>query len=325
MAVAAVSLAENNSQSSIAMHALTCDLDRTAEEMLRASLREYKHVSLQVHYVDDPRLGEFFVDKFMTKECYLRILAPEIISCDIKRIIYLDCDLVVLDDLRPLWNVELDGKIVAAAPDYPRLPLLHAPDRLASIGIPKDATYVNSGVLVINLERWRNKSLTQQLFDYIRLQGSALVFYDQDAINAVLCDDIHVLDCRWNLQARMYRTGRKAAPVEFNATHEARRGPAIIHFTGSEKPWLFRSRIACKGKYLFYLKKTAWRDSQLETVSAMHSVEFWLDRLLSKAGIDYLQILYCARRAPAKLRELVAALLHRVLKADQSSPGAHSS
>jgi lipopolysaccharide biosynthesis glycosyltransferase len=95
---------------------------------------------------------------------------------------------------------------------------------------------MNSGVLVIDRARWRQTHATERLLAFVRQRGSDLALHDQDAINGVLFDEIKTLDCRWNLQARMYRCGRRAAPHDYDATREARRRPAIIHYTGSEKP-----------------------------------------------------------------------------------------
>jgi lipopolysaccharide biosynthesis glycosyltransferase len=313
MAVTAVSLAENNPSSVIDIHLITCDRDADAEGRLARTIARYANLPLTTHHVDGRKLERYFVDGFMTKECYLRMLAPDVLPPEIGRVLYLDCDLVVLDDLRPLWNVDLGDKPVAAAPDYPRVPSLVAPERLAAIGMPQDAPYLNSGVLVIDLNRWRQRRLTDRLFAYIQEKASALSAYDQDAVNVVLLGDIHILDCRWNVQARMYRSGRRAFPLEFEATRAARRDPAIIHYTGSEKPWLFRSGAALRAHYFQYLEKTAWRDRELGALSRAQKLEHRLDGQMLGLGIDYLHIIAKLRWAPGKLRDLAVARLPRLV------------
>ena len=254
-------------------------------------------------------IGAFFVDGFVSKECYLRLFAAEILPERIDRLIYLDSDIVVVDDLRPLWRLELGDNLVAAAPDYPLLPAVVSADRRQLLGMPVEHEYVNSGVLVMDLSRWRRDRATERLCRYIARQGARLTFYDQDAINAVLHDRIQLLDCRWNLQARMYASGRAVFPREFDATVEARRRPAIIHYTGSEKPWKFRSRIPRKGDYVRYRRRTAWRSvPPTENLSRLQRLEFAMDRALSLIGIDYLQVLWILRRTPAKLGKTVTLL-----------------
>ena len=309
VAVAAISVADNNPRRSIDFHLIACDRDAAAEALLRGSLAQFPNVDLHLHFADEAIISELFVDGFLTKECYLRIFAPWILPESIDRLIYLDSDLVVVDDLGPLMELDLGDNLVAAAPDYPLLRAMISPDRRKSLGIPVEHDYVNSGVLVMELSRWRRDRMTERLCRYIERQGARLSFHDQDAINAVLHDRIQLLDCRWNLQARMYACGRGSFPREFEATVEARRRPAIIHYTGSEKPWKFRSRIPRKGDYVRYQRKTAWRSAPAtESLSGPQRLEFALDRGLSLIGIDYLQALRILRRAPAKLGETVGLL-----------------
>jgi lipopolysaccharide biosynthesis glycosyltransferase len=312
--VAAVSLAETYKNSNIDILLITCENDHVPEHKLRHSLLSLENLSLKVHYAINRRLNHFFTDKHISKEAYLRILAPEVLPSHLDRIIYIDSDVVVLDDLQPLWKINLGDNVLAAAPDYPRLPPVIAPERRTALGIPQEWTYVNSGVLLLDLARWRRERLTQRLFDYIDRHGPALEFWDQDAINAVLHQAILVVDCRWNLQARMYRSGRRAFPMEFQATREARHRPAIVHFTGSEKPWLLRSRTARKGDYFRYLDKTAWRGVPPSSANMTQRAEHRIDRLLCRIGVDYLEILHQICRTPRRLGTLRATLWRRAVR-----------
>jgi lipopolysaccharide biosynthesis glycosyltransferase len=293
-AVASVSAANPGRQ--IDVHVIYCERDEVAEARLSATIATCRDMTLTLHLADDARISGFFVDNFMTKECYLRLLAAEILPQHIEKVLYLDSDIVVVGDLGPLWGTPLAGKVVAAAPDYPLLRSVTSPERRALLGIPQDALYVNSGVMLMDLAEWRRRNLTDTMFEYVARMGPALEFYDQDAVNAVLHDDILLLDPRWNLQARIYRAGRRAFPRDYEATREARRNPAIIHYTGSEKPWKFRSRTARKGDYLRNLARTAWRHERPSLAGPIQRAEYAMDRALSRAGIDYLQVLYLGRR-----------------------------
>lgn len=300
-AVAAVSLAENNRRSRINIHVLTFHEDQAAEGLLTKSLVPYDHVTLAFRYVSESRLDRAFVDRHLTKETYMRFLAPEVFPLKVHRVLYLDCDLVVLDDLRPLWDMDLHGRAIAAAPDYPGDRPETTSKHLASLGLDAGHTYVNAGVLVLDLDRWRRDRLSDRLFAYAEQQGAALTYHDQDAINAVLRDDIHLVDCRWNLQARMYQLDRRSSPSEFEATRHARRRPAILHYTTGHKPWLFRSGSAQKRHYFRYLDKTAWHDMPSRLPTALQRMEWWLGRQLLNVNIDYVWITPPARYVASKL------------------------
>ena len=302
LAVAATSVMVNAQEAALDFHVLTCDRDAAAERKLARCFSHRRNVSLTIHHVDPALVSGFFVHRYLKKECYLRLLASRLLPDDIKKIIYLDCDVVAVADLRPLWTHELNGRLLAAAPDFPRIPQVRSRERLSALGIPATFTYVNSGVLVLDLERWRRESVAERLADYIVRMGSRLDLHDQDAINAVLWNDIYLLDYRWNVQARIYRCNRRSDPDDFDATRGARQEPAIIHYTGSEKPWLFRSRIPRKMAYLRYQRMTPWPDAGPRLASRLQRAEYRCARALSSVGIDYLQVLHYARRLPVKLK-----------------------
>jgi lipopolysaccharide biosynthesis glycosyltransferase len=322
-AVAAVSLVENNRRFRTNIHVLTSAEDTVGEAMFRESLAPYRHVTIAFHHVSDPRLDDVFVDRHLTKEAYLRFLAPEFFPANVNRVLYLDCDVVVLDELGPLWSIDLRGKAMAAAPDFPWDQDGTLPRRMASLGLGVSDTYINSGVLLLDLDRWRRDRISDRLFAYARARGSALAFHDQDTLNAVLRDDIHVIDCRWNLQSRMYKLGRRSFPREFAATRQARRRPAILHYTTGEKPWLFRSQATRKQHYFHYLGKTAWRNAGPVPLTLPRRVEWWLGCRLLHIGVDYMRIISSARHAISKsCRAVRRALVSvRLRTAPKPRPG----
>jgi lipopolysaccharide biosynthesis glycosyltransferase len=306
VAVAALSAADHNRGSVLDVHLITCDRDEAAEGLLRDSLAVAPNIDLTIHQVPAATVSHYFVDGFLSKETYLRLFAPMVLPDSIDRIIYIDSDTVVLDDLTPLWTLDLGDNLVAAAPNYPMLPDNIGSERLQKIGLEAGQPYVNCGVLVLDLARWRADRTTDRLIRFVERQGARLMFHDQDAINVVLQGRILLLDCRWNLQVRMYICDRRHFPREVAETEEARRRPGVLHYTGCEKPWLFRSQTPRKGYYIRYRRKTRWPDTEAtRSLSPAQRAEFRLDRELSLIGIDYLQVLQKMRRAPAKLAGMV--------------------
>lgn len=59
-------------------------------------------------------------------------------------------------------------------------------DNYKRLHYPSSDSYFNSGVLLINLDYWREKKLMYKALDYIAKNGNNLVFYDQDVLNALL-------------------------------------------------------------------------------------------------------------------------------------------
>ncbi len=86
--------------------------------------------------------------------------------------------------MHELWQTNLEGNVIAAVEDAG----FH--DRLEKMGITKEnEKYFNSGMMLIDLVRWRAKSITQKVLDYINQNPEKLRFHDQDALNAILYND----------------------------------------------------------------------------------------------------------------------------------------
>lgn len=252
LAVALTSLLDSNRRNSLEIHLITGTRSPRAEEALLSSIEGYDNVLFDIHEFTWPDKGDWHTSGHITAETYTRIFCPHVLDAAIDKILYLDADLVVVDDLAPLWNTNIDSVALAAVADPFGI------FRRDALGMPGWATYINAGVLLINLKRWREDDIPRRLADYIRRQGRALEFHDQDAINAVLFADTMLLDARWNLQARAIQLGRRRRGP-WAELRKAAQSPGVIHYASRRKPWMFAAAMPKKGLYWRYLKRTAWR------------------------------------------------------------------
>ena len=176
---------------------------------------------------------------------YYKLLVPELLPAALHRVIWLDCDLVVNGDLAHLWDRGLAGRHALAVQD-PAVPFVSSRNGVAhheQLGLPSDAKYFNAGVMVVNLDLWRRDDVPRQVLEYLRRHGDALVFLDQEGLNAVLAGKWGELDPRWNCMARVPRRPNDSW---------------IVHFTGNLKPWFYPGRNASHALYFRYLDLTAW-------------------------------------------------------------------
>jgi lipopolysaccharide biosynthesis glycosyltransferase len=281
LAVAMVSLLENNRRHSLDIHLITSGIDPAAEAQLAASLAPYANLSFRIHDFSAKRTQGWHTSYHITGEAYIRLFAPAILDAQIERVIYLDCDLVVVGDLQDLWDTDLKDCALAAVPDP------FGAYRKAALGMPGGAAYINSGVLLLDLAKWRSQGLSSRVIAYVEQAGGELMFHDQDAINAVLHATTRPLDYRWNFQAKMLRPSQSAGLADRKAIDVARPAPAIIHYTSVRKPWLFV--MATPGKHLYrrYLQKTAWRNTPSIGRSWRGAPEYCVNHLLYLLRIDY--------------------------------------
>lgn len=182
-----------------------------------------------------------------SRAMYSRLLLPELMA-GAGKLLYLDCDMVVRQSLRPLFETPLEGRTVAAVSDIWQGEALAA--RNATLGRAADAPYLNSGMLLIDLDRWRAADCGGRCLDIMSRGQTA--YPDQDALNRVLDGDWVEVDKRWNF-------------FELNAYNYARAHfdqAAILHFT-SRKPNLAHCRHPAQDVYLAERAFTPWKDRPL--------------------------------------------------------------
>ncbi|PXX89311.1 glycosyltransferase family 8 protein [Marinobacter vulgaris] len=186
---------------------------------------------------------------------YQRILLSEYLPEDISRIIYLDSDLLVRDDLAKLATLDLEGLPLGAVEDLSR-------SACTTIGVPR-REYFNSGVLVMDLTLWRSGGIHWKVAEYAAEHAHRLHYVDQCSLNAVLHKDWLRLTPRWNAQANIYKILRKYSagsgyPIE--QLKDAIAWPAIVHFTGKKKPWLRFCFHPYRHEFLAILKTLEWAE-----------------------------------------------------------------
>jgi lipopolysaccharide biosynthesis glycosyltransferase len=168
---------------------------------------------------------------WLSPAAFLRYLAADVLA-DAGRCVYLDGDVVVRRSPSDLAETDLCGKTVGAIRSRVA-PFLGSPGgvrRWFELQLPSAAPYFNSGVLVIDLERWRATEITDRLTTFLRTYGHDTWIADQEAMNAVLAGDWLELDRTWNYITHVSESFLQNPELE-------PRDPHIVHFAGREKPW----------------------------------------------------------------------------------------
>ena len=210
------------------------------------------HVDIHLEWVipDLLDLTGMKTTESFSQAAYLRLLIPELLP-DIDRTIYLDSDLVVERDLGELSEIEMGDVPALAVRDYmyPSVSCLNwVGDTYQSRGLSPNTPYLNSGVLVMNLQRWRTDGIAQDALGYMRDCQQFVRWADQDGINAVLAGNWGRLDDRWNVMLSAINSYGAFSGMSRSEMKQARRTllneAFILHFAGPVKPW----RFAYKGR-----------------------------------------------------------------------------
>jgi lipopolysaccharide biosynthesis glycosyltransferase len=208
------------------------------------------------------RMSQFKTSGHLSLSTYYRLFLPELLPIGLEKVIYLDCDLIVLADLQPLWQLDIAPYYLLAAQDAGIIQVGSDSGLLnyQALGIPAEGKYFNAGVLVLNLVRWRAVQMGWQIIEYMEKNPEFIRLHDQDALNATLFDKWGELDPRWNQTPHLYRNFRSWQDSPFSEAVYSRTlaSPYIVHFASSAKPWN-RYTHRHHRQFYGYLDQTAWR------------------------------------------------------------------
>ena len=169
-------------------------------------------------------------------QMYYRWLIPELFGF-FEKVLYLDCDLAVQDDVAKLLDIDIGNNYVGMVNNTVRTSFKNYVEE--NLGLPVD-DYYNSGVILFNTKAFTSKRIKEKCVDYIN-RDRDLLCPDQDAINVCCKGHIYRLPDRWNFQWHHMIPGVEIGG--FTSDYKKRyektlnEGPAIIHYTSYRKPW----------------------------------------------------------------------------------------
>ena len=240
-------------------------------------------------YITDKIKEQFYVnpDSHFTKSTYYRMLLAEIFP-NLNRIIYLDCDVVVLSDISELYKIELDGHCLGATldPEMNRLMFEQRNNQefwrsylVEVLGLENPYEYFQAGVLVMDLEKMRRENFFAQCIDKLREIPKPRIV-DQCILNSVLCGRVKNIDLSWNVEWVIPLRRSELAhylPADIYVNYiNARKNPKIIHYCGDFKPWRSPN---CELAYHFwhYARKTPFYEKILFSNIENNSKKYTID------------------------------------------------
>lgn len=208
------------------------------------------------------------VNKRLSNIVYARLIVDRLIDPSITRILYLDCDMLVRDDIATLYDWDLQGAPIAAVRDSIGAWLVAGRDVANNRDIFDVAhPYFNAGMVLIDVAQWREADIIGRMEQAYADGVMQRIYYDQDLLNLVFQDRWLQLPWRWNL-------------IDARPVHEGL-DPAIIHYTGEAKPWFtltsMRRSVAFARFYRHVMTNRLFYDF------AGHRRKRWWQKLLKRA------------------------------------------
>lgn len=235
------------------------------ENIIKLTILEEKY-SFEIKFIQVNSLifNEFYTSRHITKAAYYRIIIPNLFP-NLKKVLYLDCDTIVIGNVLELYKININNYYFAAVED-----LYMGQARHNDLNIPLAAKYFNSGVMLINLERWRNNNLSQLILNFIKNSKIKLEFHDQDAINANTFNKWLNLPLKFNYMSTLFNK---------NDLNNKKQNILIIHYTGL-KPWNYFSHNYFNTYYFYYLSKTPWKNKKYINKSFKNTAIIFLESII---------------------------------------------
>lgn len=185
---------------------------------------------------------------FFTLTIYFRLFIPSLFP-QYDKGIYIDSDVVLLEDIAHLFDTEIGSNLIGACQDMSITdipPFVNYTEE--AVGV-KFEEYINSGVLLMNLKELRKQGFEEHFLNLLRTYHFDSVAPDQDYLNAICNGKIHYLDPKWDFMPN------NAKPIM--------ESPALVHYNLFSKPWCY-DNIQHGDKFWHYAKDSGYYESLRE-------------------------------------------------------------
>lgn len=214
-----------------------------------------------------PLLGENIELHWWVENVFSRVFLQEVFKdySELERVLYIDCDTLVLGSLKELWDMRLEGFIGAGVCEA--MGDLHK----KAIGLDRSSYYFNAGMFLIDLKRWRECEIDQKASQFVKKHKGKLEYADESVLNGVLADQLMRIAPKFNITSltiyfseKELRKYRKSFYTHTEKERsEALSDPRIVHFTSTfldNRPWVEHCHHPYRKKWDDYKEISPWRD-----------------------------------------------------------------
>ena len=232
------SLFENNKDMKMVVHLLVDSLSQESRNTISSLSERYGNQAMfydmKPEMMENIQLNDMQLNgkKMYSIATYYRLFLPSLLPSEIDKILYLDCDIIVLQDVSELYQLNMEGYGVAAVKDASPYDSYHR----FKMGLGLQHSAFCAGMMMINLDYWRKNECQEKLIEYATRPWKDVYMQDQDALNYVFRDSWFQLPYKWG------KTPLAVAPVDQSQRwfdiKEYVNEPCIYHYSAHVKPWL---------------------------------------------------------------------------------------
>ena len=268
------SIQHYNKESAFTYHIFSKNITNQSKEKLCNLLNSNSKINF--YNVNDEILSNLPIrqNDHISIEAYYRFLIPSILSEDIKKVLYLDCDILCTGNLDELFKTNIDSYSVGMVRDSRNDDI----SSFARLQYPPEYGYYCSGVILYNLTYWRENNLSEKCIQFISENPYLCLWHDQDTINKVLHESIFPLDFKYDLLPNFFSVlnylDNKYTKINehkllldrkyWTSVKNSIMQPVLIHFGGKIKPWFdTKNTPPFTSLWREFYKNSPWKSQKL--------------------------------------------------------------
>ncbi|MFI3300975.1 MAG: glycosyltransferase family 8 protein [Candidatus Gastranaerophilales bacterium] len=244
----------NNSKNNLSYNFYIIEQDISVADKKRVESVLKEKCKIEYIKVSNEVIDRFFnikVSSHVTNLTYSKVILPDIFP-KLDKILFLDSDMIVLNDIEELWNIEFGNSLICAAED---VGASYIAKRLW--GGTSSKRYYNTGVMLIDLKGMRDFDYKNKINTITQEQSDKYLIGEQDIISDVFNEKISPINIKWNMYHKYHPNFANfiAAGIKDEIICACKK-PSIVHFVGPDKPWHVNSTHEYKNEYMKYYKQT---------------------------------------------------------------------
>lgn len=258
--ISACSLLENNKDFTIKLYLISDNIFAESIQKIERLVKQHGGELVVINFSDISYGLENAQIFSGSKTTYARLFLPDVI--DEEKLLYIDCDTLIMGSLNELWGMDMDNLYVAGVQD------MVVPHIRYGIGLDHSAPYLNAGVLLMNIKKMKLDGLLKKSVNYLKEMNGLVPCHDQGIINHVCKEFINVISPDYNVMTPMFYYSANEIKSfyeleEYYSAEEIKaacKTPKIIHFTAGWyiRPWFASSKHPYAKVFKDYYNRSPW-------------------------------------------------------------------
>lgn len=249
--VVLISILKNHKKRNVIIHLIYENLEIEDFQVLERISNKYKFFLNLIDLTGKIDIKNVPVSRYYSQAIYFRLLIPELLPGALKKVLFLDADVMLNGNIEKIFDIDIDNYYAAAVEDEEVM--LSIENTRKRLLMSDTANYFNAGILMINTKKWRQNSLKEKCVNFIDKNFYRMYLNDQDVLNSVINGNWYPLDPKYNLQKVFYMQRTYKSAYSDADYKESKLNPLLIHYVSVNKPWHFLNSHPFKELYWKYL------------------------------------------------------------------------